>query len=70
MHSSIVTVPTAHALIRRYRIQYMTQNILFICKVVLLPSEKSRSLESVNDAKTGKQSVFSEIHTNHSVGTP
>ena len=29
-----------------------------------LAQGKSRSLESVNDAKTGEQSVFSEIHTN------
>ena len=26
---------------------------------------KSRSLESANDAKTGEQSIFGEIHTNH-----
>ena len=31
---------------------------------------KSRSLESANDAKTGEQSVFGEIHTNHELGTP
>ena len=28
-----------------------------------LAREKSRSLESTNDAKTGEQSVFGEIHT-------
>ena len=30
--------------------------------------EKSRSLESANDTKTGEQSVLSEIHTNHAFG--
>ena len=32
--------------------------------------EKSRSLESANDDKSGKQSVFGEIHANHVFGTP
>ena len=30
---------------------------------------KSRPLESANDAKTGKQSIFRKIHTNHAFGT-
>ena len=32
--------------------------------------EKSRSLQSANDAKTGEQSVFGEIHTNYAFGMP
>ena len=32
--------------------------------------EKSRSLESANDAKTSEQSMFGEIHINHEFGTP
>ena len=49
----------------------MTHNVLFMRKVMLsLVWAKSRSLESANDAKTGKQSVFGEIHTNHAFGTP
>ena len=40
-------------------------------KVVLpLAREKSRSLESANEAKTGEQSIFSKIHTNHAFGMP
>ena len=35
-----------------------------------LARAKSRSLELANDAKTGEQSVFGEIHTNHGFGTP
>ena len=31
---------------------------------------RHRSLESANDAKTSKQSVLCEIHTNHEFGTP
>ena len=38
--------------------------------MLLLAREKSRSLESANDAKTGEQSIFGEIHTNHAFGTP
>ena len=30
---------------------------------------KSRSLELANDAKTGEQNVFVEIHTDHVFGT-
>ena len=30
----------------------------------------SRSLESANDVKTGEQSIFGEIHTNHAFGMP
>ena len=51
----------------------MTHNVLFIHKV-MLPlggrEEKSRSLESPNDAKTAEQSVFDKIHTNYAFGTP
>ena len=35
-----------------------------------LTRAKSRSLELANDTKTGEQSVFGEIHTNHELGTP
>ena len=35
-----------------------------------LARAKSRSLESTNDAKTGEQSVFREIHKNHELRTP
>ena len=35
-----------------------------------LARAKSRSLESANEAKTGEQSVFGEIHTNHELGMP
>jgi hypothetical protein len=40
--------------------------------VCSLGEKKSRSLqlESANYAKTGEQSVFSEIHTMHAFGTP
>ena len=39
-------------------------------KYAITSLEKSRSLESANDAKTGEQSVFGKIHTNHVFGTP
>ena len=67
----IATMPTAHALIHTYRIWRVTHNVLFIREVMLsLARDKSRSLESANDAKTGERSVFGEIHTNHAFGTP
>ena len=66
------TLPKAHALRvnrRTYRIYGVTYNVLFIHKVLLsLIRAKSRSLESANDAKTGEQSVFREIHTIHACG--
>ena len=43
-----------------YRIQHAAHNVLFIRKVML--SLAWASLESAND---GKQSIFGEIHTNH-----
>ena len=37
----------------------------------MLPlAEKIKKLKSANDAKTGEQNVFCEIHTNHAFGTP
>jgi hypothetical protein len=36
----------------------------------VLLGEESRSLQSANYAKTGEQSVFSEVHTIHAFGTP
>ena len=36
----------------------------------MLVRAKSRSLELANDAKTGEQSIFGEIHTNHAFETP
>ena len=33
-------------------------------------AQKSRSLESADDAKTGEQSVFREIHTIHAFEMP
>ncbi len=45
---------------------YRYNMALYMC----LLREKSRSLVSANDAKTGEQSVFSEFHTIHPFGTP
>ena len=45
-----------------YCIERVTHNVLLIHKVMLpLAGQKSRSLESENDAKTCKQSIFGEI---------
>ena len=42
-----------------------------ICQVLLsLAQEKLRNLEAVNDAKTGEQRIFGEIHTHHVFGMP
>ena len=37
----------------------------------MLPlAERVKKLKSANDAKTGEQNVFCEIHINHAIGTP
>ena len=47
-----------------------TQYSIYMWSHAIANLEKSRSLESVSDAKTGEQSVFGEIHTNYIFGMP
>ena len=63
------TMPKVHALrVNNMYIPYIARDTRR--KVMLsLAQEKSRSLESANDAKTGEESLFGEIHTNHVFGT-
>ena len=72
MSTIIVTMPTAHApRVNNMCVQHVTYNILFIHKVMLLLAwKKSRSLELANDTKTGEQSIFGKIHTNHEFRMP